>query len=203
MIKTIDKTDITTNPFVVSKKFRATDSGTSYLLCEPHKLWVGAGGYTLIGTEFDSLTGTDVLYDIPNNIVYLNHPEDAVGSLICNHKNLDGILDVSACKNLQTLDCSFNLLSNVYMTSCPSLVNVDCRDNLLITLLSPASTVLTTFSFYNKITFPMNSVDIDMCINSIITTQLNGVLDYPSGNTSISQDKLTQLQNNGWTTQSH
>ena len=203
MIKTIDKSDITNNPFVVSKKFRATDSGTSYILSEPHKLWVGVGGHTLTGTEFDSLSGTSVIYDIPNNIVYLNHPEDVVGSLICYHKNLDGYLDVSACKNLQTLNCSYNLLSNVYMTECTSLVNVDCRDNLLTTILSPPSKFLTTFAFYNKTYFPLNSSDVDGCINSIITTQQNGVLDYPSNNTTLSNDKLTQLQTNGWTTQTH
>lgn len=65
--------------------------------------------------------------------------------LDCSFNKLTS-LNISSCTSLINLNCSFNQLSSFDTSTCPSLTNIDCNFNILTTLDLSANTALTNLN---------------------------------------------------------
>jgi len=73
--------------------------------------------------------------------VYITHAENLV-TLDCSYQNLDGTMDLSACSNLTTLNCSGNQLTELNVSGCSALTYLNCADNQIETLNIDGCTAL-------------------------------------------------------------
>jgi hypothetical protein len=79
-----------------------------------------------------------------SGVLWSGDTENKIASIDISYKDLIGTLDLSGFSNLNKLDLSGNLLTEIDLSNCTSLVDTDCSNNGLTKLLVSNSKTLTS-----------------------------------------------------------